>query len=142
MNLQRLPIRRIDDEVLAIADGTPFDIVNPKDIPEGVKDGIFTVDRGNGTARFESRKAESRIKRVEGRKQEVPAPNYMRLRDGTLCLQLLDDRVSVTKNGNVVLVTGDELTDEMKTFIGALALEGLDLTAPAVSKALRYILEA
>lgn len=55
MQLMRLPIRRLDDEILALDGDVPYDVTNPEDIPPGAEDGIFSVEPGLGRARFESK---------------------------------------------------------------------------------------
>jgi len=146
MNLKRLPIKRMGDEVLAIdTDGKPYDITNPEDIPEGVKDGIFTLDTKWGTSRFESRQSVSDYKRVY--KLEKPA-EYTTLpmrvvRFGeTVVYTYLDGAVNITLGKDEAIVDAPGLSPEMQTFLGALLLEGLNLSVPLViGKALRYILK-
>jgi hypothetical protein len=59
MDLKRLPIRRIGDEVIVVDGDTPFLVLNPEDIPEGVQDGIFTINRQRWAVRYESRHRDS-----------------------------------------------------------------------------------
>lgn len=140
MELKRLIIRRMDDEMFATDDGIAFDVVNEKDVPDGAQDGIFSIDRERGTARFESRQARGHILRVRRTDTKDTRTNRVSI-NGTDCTQLLDGDINVTVTPEEALVDAPGLTDEVREFLGALALEGLNLSTPAVSKALQYILK-
>jgi len=136
---KRMRIKRIDDEVLALdGQGVPYDITNPQAIPKGQADGIFTVFPDLGTARFESTHVPvpyTCVRRTEV--QTVPL-TPVRANDTTV---YWNDDVRITVWKDEVLVDTDKVHAEVRKFLGALIVEGLDPCAPCVSRALRYIIK-
>jgi len=142
MDLKRLKIYRHGKNAFAVDDeckgeSNTFVIVNTADIPEGMKDGIFTVDRRNNTARFESRKAAPGILFVARKEpKELPRAHKQTLPDGTGVL-LLDGAVSVTRTVGGVYVDAEGLSEDAKRLLAGLALEGAD--HEVLARALRYV---
>lgn len=142
MDLRRLPIKRLDDEVLAVEGDTPYSIINPQELPEGVQDGIFTVDREHGTAKFESMKAYVSFVRVRRSNKEPGTITPLRkVRFGSTVV-LVNNDIRITIDGGEVIVDAPTLPHQVQRFLGALALEGLDLSSPEVTEALQYVLKA
>lgn len=149
MELQRLPIVRMDDEVLARDGKTVFDIINPKDIPEGVEDGIFQLDRERGTAKFESRHEKPPYIRVPWkhvkpltRSHTTPMP------DGTVVHRLCDGHVILTikpgdKEGTATgYAEGIEMEgmDDLLRYTLVMALAGVDVAGERFTEALESLI--
>lgn len=148
MNLQRLPIVRMDDEVLARDGKRVFDIINPKNIPEGVHDGIFTIDAEHGTAKFESRPGEPPYVRVPWQHEKPRTRSTTtRMPDGTVVHRLCDGHVVLTiKPGDTEgAATGYaegnvEGMDEVLRYTLVLALAGVDVISEQFTEALESII--
>jgi len=147
MELRRLPIVRMDDEVLARDGKTVYDITNPKDIPDGVHDGIFTVDRGHGTARFESRQEKPPYETVVWVPHDaVSRSTSQKLPDGTQTYRLCDGEVVINIKGDgegrlIGYAQGDRLPREVLRFILVQALAGVDVTTDEYAEALEASIE-
>jgi len=143
MNLLRLKIQRSGFGSIAVGEGQQtFPITNPGDIPDGMEDGIFSIDPVNRVAKFESRQADLSYVTVRGLKNrnDSAAPQKASI-NGTTVIHLLDGKVSAILSPDHVVVDAAALQAETKTLIAALALEGYDLADPRFSKVLRYILK-
>lgn len=146
MDLRRMNIRRMDDEVLAIdrESGIPYDILNPKDIPNEFRDGIFTVDHAHGTARFESCKIPTgyvHITKKRGMHHDPRRDYFTSFPDGTKTALLFDGKITVTKKGDEVFVdAAPGLSKDAMRFLAALVLEGYSLKNERILRALEVTL--
>jgi hypothetical protein len=143
MNLQRLRVLRHGQQVFAV-DGNlqqTFPVVNPGHIPDGVEDGIFSIDYQNKTAQFESRKREPTFVWMTRENKDASKSTKSSLPDGTAVTYILGGDVLVTHKGNEVYVDGEHLPKDAARLLGALTLEGLDISSLEVAKALRYVLK-
>lgn len=147
MELQRLPIVRMDDEVLARDGKQTFEIINPKDVPEDVHDGIFQLDRKNGTAKFESRKAPTPYETVVWVPHDaVTRSTSQKLPDGTQTYRLCDGEVIINIKeddaGRIIgYAQGDRLPRKVLRFILVQALAGVDVTTLENVEAIEAIIK-
>jgi hypothetical protein len=144
MNLQRLKILRHGKGIYAVDDRTEqsYPVVNPGLVPDGMEEGIFSIDDENKTASFESRKAEPSYQWGTRRKPATPPPTRVSsLPDGTKVFHLLGGEVLVTVKGEECYVDAPLLPPGAAQLVLAQALEGMNLATPEYAKALLYILK-
>jgi hypothetical protein len=146
MNLRRLPI--IEGEVYVL-DGTQrYNILNPHEIPPGMRDGIFSLSEEG--AQFESRHAAPPFEHIawEATKPETPCTSVV-LSGDTQLIHLLNGGITITlkgplkdggsRHGYAVCEPGIPLW--LGRLVLAQVLAGVEYASESYTVALEYILK-